>query len=288
MGDMLNNLIDDESHRRLCGKDLRRVARLVVVISALVGGRVGAQTPAQLREVHDQMTTIIREMLSRPLTPGDTFLTWNPDPGGLIHTVAADSARVRSSLLRGDGMIGTADVRWANQRPSRFDVQWTTRDSATRRSTMAREAHGVLQGGLLRVTGTKSDLMRVPVGLWVVMDYGMDEQLIPLIRALSANSDPQVISVFRPWHGRWDSLTVTVRDTAGVRAAELLGTDKLHEVMLLTARGDLLWIIRYDQPAERRPLEGSSRYNDYIAQRDLLLAIARRYLPPSSKAPDSR
>lgn len=264
---------------------LRRPIQLVVVGGILAGSTLGAQTPAQLRDVHDRATALIREMANRPLTVGDTLLTWNPDPGGLIHTVAVDSTGVRSSLLRGDGMIGTADVRWSSQQPSRFDVQWTTRDSATGRSAPDREAHGTLEGESLYVTGTKPAVMLVPRGLWAVADFGMEEQILPVIRRLAADAAPQIISVFRPWHGRWDSVTVTIRDTSGVRTAELLGTDKLQEVMMLTARGDLLWIIRYDQPAERRPLEGSSRYSEYVAQRDLLLALAKRYRPIASMPP---
>lgn len=109
---------------------------LVTVAGLLSGTRGYGQTADQLREVHDGATALIRQMANRPLTPGDTLLTWNPDPGGLIHTVAVDSASVRSSLLRADGMIGTADVPWAKGRPTRFDVQWTTRDSATGRSIL--------------------------------------------------------------------------------------------------------------------------------------------------------
>jgi hypothetical protein len=184
-------------------------------------------------------------------------------------------------------MIGTADVRWAKDRPMRFDVQWTTRDSATGRSILDRDVRGVVDGGILRISGSKPDSLRIPAGPWAVVDFGMDEQLIPLLRTLPANGAPLVVSVFRPWHGRWDTVTVTVRDTASVRVGEVVGTDKLHEVMVLTARDDLLSVVRYDRPAERRPLEGSTRYGEYLAQRDLLLAIAKRYRPRSALAPQS-
>jgi hypothetical protein len=116
----------------------------------------------------------------------------------------------------------------------------------------------------------------------------MEEELIPLIRRLAASGIPEVVSVFRPWHGRWDTVMVTIRDTTGIRTAELVGTDKAHEVMMLTARGDLLWIFRYDQPAERRPLEGSTRYSEYAARRELLFALAKRYRPIDSNRPDQR
>jgi hypothetical protein len=260
---------------------------LVTVAGLLSGARGYGQTADQLRQVHDVATALIRQMANRPLMPGDTLLTWNPDPGGLIHTVAVDSAGVRSSLLRADGMIGTADVRWTKDRPTRFDVQWTMRDSATGRSIPDRDVHGVVDGGMLRISGSKPASLRIPAGQWAVADFGMNEQLIPLLRTLPANGAPLVVSVFRPWHGRWDSVTVTVRDTASVRVGEVVGTDKLHEVMVITARGDLLSIVRYDQPAERRPLEGSMRYREYMAQRDLLLAIAKRYRPRAAPAPQS-
>lgn len=264
---------------------MRSLALVIGLCGAISAKNLSAQTPAQLRDVHDRATVLIREMASRPLTVGDTLLTWNPDPGGLIHTVAVDSGGARSSLLRGDGMIGIADVRWSGARPLRFTVEWTTRDSITGRSIPHREAIGVAEQGSLRVKGTKSDSLPLPPGPWAVADFGMNEQLVPLIRTLTTSSTPQLISVFRPWHGGWDSVTVVIRDTADVRTVELLGTDKAHEVMVLTAHGDLLWMIRYDQPAERRPLEGSSRYNEYVAKRDLLLAIAKRHAPRSSPGP---
>jgi hypothetical protein len=258
--------------------ELRRLPLNVVVAAAsLWGGALIAQTPEQLREVHERVTMLIREMASRPLTPGDTFLTWNPDPGGLIHTVAVDAGGVRSSLLRGDGMIGTADVRWTHGHPVRFDVRWTRRDSATARSTPDRAIQGVLVGNELRVTGRKPETVRVPDGRWAVMDFGMEEELIPLIQSLEPSGAPQILPVYRPWHGRWDSLTVTARDTAGLRFVEVLGTDKAHQLMAVTSQNQLLWILRLDQPAERRPLEGSARYEEYLVRRELLAAVARRH-----------
>lgn len=246
------------------------------------------QTPQQTREIHDRLTAIIHEIADRPMTPGDTFVAWTPDAGKLFSTVAIDARGVRSSLLRGDGMIGTADVRWTDGRPSHFDVEWTNRDSVSGRAMRAREAHGVLEGSTLHVVGTTATLTPVPATPWAVADFGMEEQLVPLVRVLTAGDALQIIPVFRPWLSRWDSVSVTVRDTAGVRTAELVGADRSHEVMVLTDHGDLLCILRFDQPDERRPLEGSSRYQEYSAERSVLIAIARHYAAGQSKSPESR
>jgi len=217
-------------------------------------------------------------MASRPLTAGDTFLTWNPDPGGLIHTVMIDSARASSSLLRGDGMIGTAEARWSGKQISDFETRWTTRDSISGRSVVQRQSHGEKRGDSLFVTGTAPGVFAVPAGFWAVADFGMEEQLIPLIRAVSVNAGRQSISVFRPWHNRWDTVSVAVRDTIDVRTAELIGVNKFHETMVFTVRGNLLCIFRYDQISERRPLEGTVRYREYVARRDLLLLLARQVI----------
>lgn len=237
---------------------------------------IAAQTPTQTRAFHDRAVSIIREMSNRPLTPGDTFLTWAPEPGRLIHTVAVDARGTRSSLLRGDGMIGTAIVQWSRGHPSTFDVQWTTRDSSTGKAKPDVVSRGVFVRDSLRITGSKPDVVAIPSGLWAVADYGMEEALIPVIRSLAATGHSQIVSVFRPWHGRWDTVSVAVHDTAGLRVVELQGIDKLHELEVLTTGDALLWIVRFDQPEERRPLEDTRRYSEYLERLPLLAAIAKR------------
>lgn len=244
----------------------------------LFGSVARAQSAAQIQSVHDQATTMIRKLSSRTLTPGDTFLTWNPEPGGLTHTVATDAQSTSSSLLRGDGMIGTARMQWANQRPHRFDVEWTTRDSTTGQAKRSFAASGTLVGDSLRITGSQpSRRVRVPKGLWAVADFGMEECLIPLLRTLGPTLIVRSIAVFRPWHLSWDTVTVRIQDTASLRIAQVRGADKSNELIVLDAHGDLLSVIRLDLPGERRPLEGSRRYQDWLKQRALLNVLAARY-----------
>jgi hypothetical protein len=70
---------------------------------------------------------------------------------------------------------------------------------------------------------------------------------------------------------------VRIQDTASLRIAQVRGTDKSDELIVLDARGELLSIIRLDLQSERRPLEGSRRYQDWLKQRALLNALAARY-----------
>jgi hypothetical protein len=244
-----------------------------VIVPAL---RLAAQAPAEVRAFHDTVVSLIHRMSSRALTPGDTFLTWNPGPGGLIHTVAMDRAGTESSLLRGDGMIGTANIHWQGGRPSEFEVEWTSRDSITGKPIRAVESHGHAVGDMLHVSGTKPLDTSLPKGFWAVADFGMEEALIPLTAMLPRTGASRV-AVFRPWHGRWDTISVAVHDTAGLRLADVWSDQKTHELMVVTGRGELLCIVRFDQPGERRPLEGSARYQEYLSNRLLLIALAKQY-----------
>ena len=252
---------------------------------------LAAQSADDVRAFHDRAAGAIRELSSRPLTPGDTFLTWNPKPGGLIHTISVTASSVRASLLRGDGMIGTADVRWGGGCPTGFDVEWTTRDSVTGKAQLDLESHGTIVRDTLRVSGSKPAAFPLPAGLWAVADFGMEEALIPILRAMAPTTGWQTVAVFRPWHGRWDSVSVAVHDTAGVRVVEsravvAFGDGKQsYELMILNPRGDLLSIVRFDQPNERRPMEGTMRYEEYRARLPFLEVLAKRYAPPPTTRP---
>lgn len=249
---------------------------LGVALVLVLSGRAAAQVPLAVQQFHDQAAAAIAQMANRPLTPGDTFLTWNPEPGGLIHTVHATAAGVSSSLLRGDGMIGSAETSWAGGAPARFRVLWTRPDSGGAGVDSATVVVGERTDGILRVlTRGASHEFRVPEGPWAVADFGMEEQLIPLLRALPAGAGPIHVQVLRPYHVRWDTLQVTVRDTAGLRTVDVQGADKAHELMVIDASGALLWSFRFDQPGERRPLEGSARYAEYLEHRAALGALTR-------------
>lgn len=253
---------------------MKQLAASLLIVSTL-SASARAQTPPDFRQFHDRATAVIKQMATRPLTPGDTFLTWNPQPGGLIHTSHVGRDSTQLSLLRGDGMIGTATMEWRDNRPFSFSVQWTTRDSTTKTAKLDVTVHGSRRGDSLRVEGTRPATYAIPRGPWTVADFGMEDALIPLGKTLS-QSVHQTVSVFRPWHGRWDRVTVSVHDTLGLRLIEVWSDTATHEVLFVKA-DRLLAIVRYDQPDERRPLEASALHSEYIALRSQLTALARLY-----------
>jgi hypothetical protein len=247
---------------------------ILVLLRQPVG--LAAQSPSELRAFHDQAVAAIRQMASRSLTPGDTFLTWNPKPGGLIYTVRVDSAVVESSLLRGDGMMGTARVEWKDRKVARFAVRWTRADTLHSGVDSAISVEGRLDADSLRISVPRTGAWAVPRGPWAVFDMGMEEQLIPVVRTMSPG-DTQAVAVFRPYHLRWDTLTVSVRDSSGIRLGDILGTDKTHELYFIDEDGRLLWGWRLNVTHERRPLETSVRYYELIQRLPVIRGMLARY-----------
>jgi hypothetical protein len=261
---------------------MKRFSLILIVV--LLSPKVAlGQSRADLTTFHDRAVAVIRQLSSRPLTPGDTFFTWySGRPGGLIHTVARTDTTMASSLLRADGMIGTAEAHWRDGRLASFDTRWTTQDSTTHAQQVALEARGIVVGDSLRITGTHPATLPLPQGPWVVADFGMEEQLIPVELTVPAGRTV-LVHVYRPWHSRWDSVKLTMRDTADLHVAELVGSNGSHSIMALDPAGALLMIGRFDEQSERHPLETTSRYEEYLRYRSLLADLYRRYamrLPP--------
>jgi hypothetical protein len=102
-----------------------------VCVIALCGPVVALSQgiPADPRAFHDTVTTLLRRAVSRPMMPGDTFVTWSPRPGGMFHSTSAQATYVRTSLLRGDDMLGTASTNWRGGITNEFAVEWTRRDA---------------------------------------------------------------------------------------------------------------------------------------------------------------
>jgi hypothetical protein len=238
-----------------------------------VAAPVAAQTPDQLRTFHDQAAGLIARMAARPLTEGDTFLTFNPEPGGLVHTTRVTAGGVESSLLRGDRMEGTARVDWLQGRVTDFDILWTRADTLRGpKIDSAVAVRGRIVGDSIVVTAPAQRALATPSLPWAVADIGMEELLIPLLRSLQPGSLPQQVAVLRPYHLRWDTVTVTVRDTAGLRVADARhGGD--HEIWVLTGSGQLLCVHRVDHPGDRLPLPNSDRYVELQANLATVRAI---------------
>ncbi len=257
----------------------------LIIIVAWTTTVVG-QSPRDRQAFHDRAMRLISQLASRPLTPGDTFLTWNPEPGGLIHTIRVDSGILESSLLRADRMMGTAHVEWFEGRVARFDVRWTRADTLKgSKVDSAISVRGSRDGDSIRITEPDRRTLAVPTGWWAVADFGMEEQLIPILRSMPADKPAQLVAVLRPYHLRWDTISVAVRDSAGLRIAEVLGRDKAHELYIIDTAGRLLCVWRIDRVGERLPLPESARYEELQQYLPTVRAIVSHFPVERGRTP---
>jgi hypothetical protein len=265
---------------------MRSSQTLACLLSALSwAGGLLAQTPEQLQAFHDQATELIVQLASRPLTPGDTLLTFNPEPGGLIHTVRVSPSQVESSLLRADRMMGTAHVEWVGASVGRFAVLWTRADTLRGSEVdSAITVSGQVDGDSIRIATPDVRTMALPTLPWAIADFGMEEQLIPIFRSLPSGQSAQRVAILRPYHLRWDTVTVSVRDSAGLRMAVTYGSDKAHEVWIIDQDGRLLYVRRVDQAGDRIPLPTSACYEEMLQHIDAIRALLAPFpvAPPKS------
>ena len=210
--------------------------------------------------VHDRLVEFIKRNANRPIAAGDTFVGWWPNPV-LYNTVRRTGDTVESSLVRLDTTVGTATGVWKQGRQSEVTVVWTHGDSTSVRLKAASD------GRLIRLLGTQDTSFAVPSLPWVIADYGMNDQLLPLIETLPLNQ-PQQITVFRPFARKWDTTTVTVRRAPDVILADFANGPGDTDHWVITLDGALVQVTRDKYPnLERRPLERTSRISDYIRLR---------------------
>ena len=226
-------------------------------IGAILGvSRAHAQRTLTPAEAHDRIVHILDSLATRPLPAGDTSVSWTRGPV-LYHTVSRLPGKVASSMVRNDRLIGTAATTWSAGAPESFVVEWT-RDGGTEISLEGRRV-----GDLLVVHGSRDTSYAMPSMPWVVADYGFDEQLVPLLERLRPDTAAQQVMAYRPYVGRWDTLNLLVRDTAGLR---IVGerSARYTDWLAITADGALLFVYRDDKTTERHPLETSRRYGEYL------------------------
>ena len=220
-----------------------------------------AQAPEDRAQyVHDRLVEFIKQTANRPIAAGDTFVGWWPNPV-LYNTVRRNTDTVESSLVRLDTTVGTATAVWKNGRQAQVNVVWTHGDSILVRLDAASSA------GTIRLQGSHDTSFAIPRLPWAIADYGMDDQLVPLIEGL-ASAESQQITVYRPFAGKWDTTTVTVRRTGDALFADFANGPGDTDHWVITLDGALVQVTRDKYPnLERRPLEKTRRIGDYLRLR---------------------
>lgn len=201
----------------------------------------------------------MRQLATRDLPGGDTLVTWAPDPA-LFHTAAYAADTLRAGLLRGDRMMGTAEVRWNASSPGAFEAFWTSPGSPPK------TVRGTRAGGEIRISGSRDTTLAVPTLPWAVADYGMESLLTPLLEAHTASRGAWRAAILRPYALKWDTIEVETERTAGALVARTSAVGSPREVYVISGHR-LLWLRQPDTKAERRPLEGTSSFEQYARLR---------------------
>ena len=234
----------------------RRSTLLVLIASAR--SLVAQTPPSDARQLHDVIVQVFAARTTRPLPVGDTLISWYKTPV-LFHTVQRSPGAVASGMVRVDSTVGLARVLVDSGSVTSFEVHWTRGDSILvdlRGETRA--------GAIIELTGTKTGPLRAPLAIWGVADYGMEDQLLPILEGSPARREPVVVAVYRPFAGKWDTLTVTKRAVDDGWLYELRSTNGKRDWWLVSAEGILVQLLREGQDYERRPLEGTSAAREYL------------------------
>ncbi|MDR0787406.1 MAG: hypothetical protein LBG44_06020 [Gemmatimonadota bacterium] len=204
---------------------------------------------------------IIREAIERitprPLTPGDTLISWSPSPV-LVHTVHLAGDTVHSNMLRDDGLLIDLSTLTANGLPLSFDeASW--RDS----DLPATAVSGSVVEGRLQLTGGRDTVLDIPEMIWAVADYGMDDHLVPALLRLPDDGEEHSIAVFRPYIAKWDTITVKSTSLGEIRVVTEYSPSEgpIHRIIV---DDRLLWIQWSDFDRVREPLWGSPAWERYV------------------------
>ena len=240
---------------------------LVVLGPPSLSGQRPQLTP---KEIRGRLDPVIREACGDRMIGTDTSVTWGPSPI-LYHSSKVREDRAIATMCRNDGMTGVADARWDHGVQREVSVRWTMGDS------LLFQAGFRFDGQTIVARGGREWTHAVPTYRWAIADYGLEDQLIPLLREATRGVDTLVL--YRPFPDKWDTLAVTVvRRGNGVLAT--LSDSAESTWLLISADGAILQITRSRfGDFERRPLELSSHSGEYAEFRRPLPVVPARPKP---------
>jgi hypothetical protein len=180
-----------------------------VGLTLLLAPSLSAQSDAQLRPYVD---ALLAKVSAQGLPRGDTLVEFAKQGPILFFVVGGRPDDVTSSMVRNDGLVGTASSQWTSGRLTAFNVRWATAGA------VQADIRGEVRGGTLLLRGARSAQLTLPTLPWGVADYAMEDQLVPLFLSLKLDST-QSIAVWRPFGQKWDTLSVRFRHVETVTQA---------------------------------------------------------------------
>ena len=233
----------------------------LVGTATIPGDVAGVDTvPAGLRseETQDIIPQSRARLLLRPLPGVDTAVTVQKDGGtALLHTVQRGGDTITASMVRNDGVVGTAQARFRRGIVQSYTALWTDTTVTPRQTSIAFDGDS-----LLKVRDENRDTtLAVPTRWWGIADYAMNELLVPAFLAHPADGMTQDFAIYRPFPRHWDVGVASVRSIGDNFIASFrLGTDSATTYLLITRDGDLLFAENSGPTgAQRLPSEGSAR-----------------------------
>lgn len=213
--------------------------------------------------IHARAVAILSYLPRSAIPAADTFITWTPKPA-LYTTVSRTDSTVASSLVSLDGVVGTAEAVWEGGLQREVSIRWTQNRAALMELNVRFEA------GVIHLAGVRDAALQAPSLRWAVADYGMEDQLLPLIQAAGVDRGRVRLAIYRPRASKWDTITIACRRAQGATLATVTAPDGERFFWTITADGALVRLTRdRDRDFERRPLDMSERVADYLRLREL-------------------
>ena len=236
-----------------------RVRLLLVLVasgySQLAAAQVAQLDPTKREEFHQHVVALLQSR-GRPLPAGDTAVSWT-DTGPILYFTshfANDTAS--SAMAREDGLVGSARAVWSRLVQTGFHTVWTRGDS------VVLDVTGRVEGTKLVLHGTRDTAFALPTIPWLVADYGLEDQQLPMFRALALKGSQ--VAVFRPYVMKWDTVTISGHQTQAFLVVSAQHGPKIKETYIIDGVGHLLLLRRLDVIMDRRPLEGTPLYEPYM------------------------
>jgi hypothetical protein len=162
-------------------------------------------------------------------------------------------------------VVGTAESIWKGAELQTLDLLWTRGDSTTLSFRAA-----VRPGGPIEVRrGDERSEWDIPTGPWAIADYGMEDQLVPVLEAVPDDQETR-LAIYRPVPSRWDTVTVSVTSALGAKVVTVMASSGERFRWVLSPAGLIVRITRdRHSESERRPLELTPPFADYLRWRAL-------------------
>ena len=225
-----------------------------VIHPSLCRSQAAQLDPSKQAEFHEHVATLLRGRQA-PLPAGDTAVSWTERGPILYLTTRVVGDTVATAMAREDGLVGTTTTTWSQDRVRSFHTTWTRGDSVLLEMT------GIIEGQRLVLHGTRDTSFSLPSKPWLAADYGLEDLALPLLRR--ADSDTTQFLAFRPYPFKWDTVTISGHRSGNYLVVSAVHGRQVRETYVLDDRGVLL-LRRGDQVMERRPIEGTARFADFL------------------------